>query len=82
MTFRPSPTTRPGRWATRPRKVARARSKTLDFRNEVAKVGETESPGIDQPDKVEEGGGRPADDWDENEPSPHQGEEGQQESEA
>ncbi|HEV3479677.1 MAG TPA: hypothetical protein VG144_09530 [Gaiellaceae bacterium] len=42
---------------------------------------------IDEPDRTEEGMSRPAEqpaeqEWEENEPSPHEGEAGQQESEA
>jgi hypothetical protein len=44
-------------------------------------VSETER--IDEPDRTEEGMSRPAEqDWDESEPTPHEGEAGQQESEA
>ena len=38
---------------------------------------------VEEPERTEEGMSRPVEqDWEENEPSPHQGEEGQQGSEA
>ena len=46
-------------------------------------MSEQEDFDVDEPERTESGASRPAEsDWDENEPSPHQGEEGQQESEA
>jgi hypothetical protein len=40
---------------------------------------ESEAPGGSGPDRTEEGTNRPAEqDWEQNEPSPHQGEEGQE----
>jgi hypothetical protein len=52
-------------------------SRTRDSRSEVGRVAEIE-------EQAEEEETTPAaeTEWDENEPSPHQGEEGQQESEA
>lgn len=45
----------------------------------MARVAEIEEPGIDEPERTEEGTSRPAEpEWDENEPSPHQGEEDQE----
>jgi hypothetical protein len=68
--------TRPGRRATRPRKARKASSKIPASRREVVRVAETEIPREEEPEQ-------PADlDWDANEPSPHQGEEGQEESES
>ena len=75
-TSRPNATTRPGRWAIRPRKAKKGSSRIPASRNEVGGVAEIETPREEEPEQ-------PAEiDWDENEPSPHQGEEGQEESES
>jgi hypothetical protein len=78
-THRPSRTTRPGRWATRPRKARRASNRILVSRKEVARVAETETPREDESTPEQDEPDESADlDWNENEPSPHQGEEGQE----
>ena len=42
-------------------------------------MAETDVPRVDEPDRTEEGTDRPTDaDWEENEPSPHEGEEEQE----
>jgi hypothetical protein len=45
-------------------------------------VAEREEPQVDEPGRTEEGSRAAESEWDENEPSPHEGEAGQQESEA
>jgi hypothetical protein len=48
-------------------------------KNEVARVAETETPREDESTPVQDEPDESADlDWNENEPSPHQGEEGQE----
>jgi hypothetical protein len=46
-------------------------------------MGDPETERIEEPERTEEGMSRPVEqDWEENEPSPHQGEQGQEGSDA
>jgi hypothetical protein len=58
-------------------------NRTPASRSEVDRVAETERVGGEETEGTEEAtGGSRETEWQENEPSPHQGEEGQQESDA
>jgi hypothetical protein len=68
-----------GRWAIPPRKARRAINRIPASKNEAVKVADIDSAEEREPATPEDEAEGSSDvDWEENEPSPHQGEQGQE----